>query len=146
LDLQGSRKKHAVESPVFALLCFALLFGPTVFAANKSTEMTNSAVGRAPTEINVADPALYYTDRIKAIERVKNQSWEEAKPLLQKLTAEFKDDGDTWFVLGLTYLELKQWQQVIDALKKVLALGTRLFGMRSGGASPNDMMIILADA
>ena len=120
--------------------------GINVFAANKSTEMTNSAIGRAPTEIRVADPVLYYANRIKAIELVKNKNWQEAKPLLQTLTTEFKDDGDTWFVLGLTYLELKQWRNAIDALGNALALGTRLFGMPGGGANPNDMMIRLAEA
>ena len=129
-----------------SVFCCTLLFGINVLAANKSTEMTNSAIGRAPTEIKVADPALYYANRIKAIELVKSKNWQEAKPLLQTLTTEFKDDGDTWFVLGLTYLELKQWQKAVDALKNALALGTRLFGMPGGGANPNDMMIRLAEA
>lgn len=44
-------------------LCLMLLVGSNVFADNKPTEMTNSAIGRAPTEINVADPALYYANR-----------------------------------------------------------------------------------
>ena len=129
------------------LLPFCLMLSASfdAFAANKSTEMTNSAIGRSPTEINVADPALYYANRIKAIELVKNKNWQQAKPLLQKLTAEFKDDGDTWFVLGLTYFELKQWQKATDALENALALGTRLFGMPGGGANPNDMMIRLAE-
>ncbi|MFT6047338.1 MAG: hypothetical protein ACI9WC_003052 [Arenicella sp.] len=129
------------------LLPFCLMLSASfnAFAANKSTEMTNSAIGRAPTEINVADPALYYANRIKAIELVKNQNWQKAKPLLQKLTADFKDDGDTWFVLGLTYFELKQWQKATHALENALALGTRLFGMPGGGANPNDMMIRLAE-
>lgn len=128
-----------------SLFCLMLLYGFNVFASNKSTEMTNSAIGRAPTSIQVADPASYYADRIQAIELVRSENWQEAKPLLQKLTAEFKDDGDTWFVLGLTYLELKQWQKAIDALENALALGTRLFGMPGGGANPNDMMIRLAE-
>ena len=129
------------------LLPFCLMLSASfnAFAANKSTEMTNSAIGRAPTEINVADPALYYANRIKAIELVKNKNWQQAKPLLQKLTANFKDDGDTWFVLGLTYFELKQWQKATHALENALALGTRLFGMPGGGANPNDMMIRLAE-
>ncbi|MCJ7591793.1 MAG: hypothetical protein MUO51_10640 [Woeseiaceae bacterium] len=119
--------------------------GINVFAANKSTDMTNSAIGRDPTDINVTDPVSYYTNRIRAIELVKKKNWQEAKPLLQELTAEFKDDGDTWFVLGLTYLELKQWQKAIDALENAQALGTRLFGMPGGGANPNDMMIRVAE-
>lgn len=76
---------------------------------------------------------------------VKNHNWQEAKSLLQKLTADFKDDGDTWFALGLTYLELEQWQKAVNALENALALGTRLFGMPGGGANPNDMMIRLAE-
>jgi tetratricopeptide (TPR) repeat protein len=128
-----------------SLFCLMLLSGFNVFASNKSTEMTNSAIGRAPTDIQVASPVRYYADRIKAIELVKSEKWQEAKPLLQKLTAGFKDDGDTWFVLGLTYLELKQWQKAIDALENALALGTRLHHMPGGGANPNDMMIRLAE-
>ena len=116
------------------------------FGANKSTDMTNSAIGRAPTEIKVANPVLYYANRTKAIELAKNQNWQEAKPLLQTLTTEFRDDGDTWFALGLTYLGLEQWPEAIEALENALALGTRLFGMPGGGANPNDMMIRLAEA
>ena len=129
-----------------SLFCLMLLVGFNASATDKSTEMTNSAIGRAPSDINVADPALYYANRVKAIEMVKDNNWQEANLLLQKLTAEFKDDGDTWFALGLTYLELKQWQKAIDALENALALGTRLFGMPGGGANPNDMMIRLAEA
>jgi tetratricopeptide (TPR) repeat protein len=114
-------------------------------ASNKATEMTNSAIGRAPTGIKVANPVLYYANRVKAIELVKNENWQEAKPLLQRLTTEFKDDGDTWFALGLTYLGLEQWPEAIEALENSLALGTRLFGMPGGGANPNDMMIRLAE-
>jgi tetratricopeptide (TPR) repeat protein len=116
------------------------------FGANKSTDMTNSAIGRDPNDINVTDPVSYYANRVRAIQLVKDENWQEAKPLLQELTAEFKDDGDTWFALGLTYLGLEQWQEAIGALENALALGTRLFGMPGGGANPNDMMIRLAEA
>jgi|GEM_PF-665468 len=117
-----------------------------LFGANKSTDMTNSAIGRDPTDINVTDPVSYYANRVRAIQLVKDENWQEAKPLLQALTAEFKDDGDTWFALGLTYLGLEQWPEAIEALENALALGTRLFGMPGGGANPNDMMIRLAEA
>ncbi len=130
---------------VVSLFCLALFVGANLHAANQSTEMTNSAIGRPSTEIKVTDPALYYANRSKAIERVKNQNWEEAKPLLEKLTAEFKDDGDTWFALGLTYSELKQGPKAIEALENALALGTRLHGLPGGGANPNDMMIRVAE-
>jgi len=116
------------------------------FGANKSTDMTNSAIGRDPTDINVTDPVSYYANRVRAIQLVKDENWQEARPLLQALTAEFKDDGDTWFALGLTYLGLEQWPEAIEALENALALGTRLFGMPGGGANPNDMMIRLAEA
>ena len=128
-----------------SLFCLMLLVGFNASATDKSTEMTNSAIGRAPSDINVADPALYYANRVKAIEMVKDNNWQEANLLLQKLTAEFKDDGDTWFALGVTYLELKQWQKAIGAFENALALGARLFGMPGGGANPNDMMIRLAE-
>ncbi len=129
-----------------SLLLFTLLLGTNVAASNKSTQMTNSAIGRAPTEIKVPDPILYYANREKAIELVRNQKWQEAKPLLQTLTTQFKDDGDTWFVLGLTHIGLEEWHEATVALENALALGTRLFGMPGGGANPNDMMIRLAEA
>jgi len=144
-QLSAAAPEELSEVPILATPHFGAL-GINVFAANKSTEMTNSAIGRAPTEIKVANPVLYYANRVKAIELAKNQNWQEAKPLLQTLTTEFKDDGDTWFALGLTYLGLEQWQEAIEALENALALGTRLFGMPGGGANPNDMMIRLAEA
>ena len=144
-QLSSAVPEELSEVPILATPHFGAL-GINEFAANKSTEMTNSAIGRAPTEIKVANPVLYYANRVKAIELAKNQNWQEAKPLLQTLTTEFKDDGDTWFALGLTYLGLEQWQEAIEALENALALGTRLFGMPGGGANPNDMMIRLAEA
>ena len=38
-----------------SLFCLMLLVGFNAFANDKSTEMTNTAIGRAPTEINVAN-------------------------------------------------------------------------------------------
>ena len=114
--------------------------------ANKSTDMTNSAIGRDPTDINVTDPVSYYAKRVRAIQLVKDEYWQEARPLLEQLTAGFKDDGDTWFILGLTHMGLGQWQEATEALENALALGTRLFGMPGDGANPNDMMIRLAEA
>ena len=116
------------------------------FGTNRSTDMTNSAIGRDPADINVTDPVSYYANRVRAIQLVTDENWQEAKPLLQELTAEFKDDGDTWFILGLTHMGLEQWQEATEALENSLALGTRLFGMPGGGANPNDMMIRLAEA
>jgi tetratricopeptide (TPR) repeat protein len=134
----------SVEAP--EELSEGLILATPHLGANKSTDMTNSAIGRDPTDINVNDPVSYYANRVRAIELVKDQNWQEAKPLLQELTVEFQDDGDTWFLLGLTYLALEQWQEAIEALENTLALGTRLFGMPGGGANPNDMMIRLAEA
>ncbi len=129
----------------FCLFCFTLLLSFNVFATNKATQWTNSSIGREPTIINVADPALYYANRTKAIALVKDKNWQAAKPLLEKLVSDFKDDGDTWFVLGLTYMQAKQWPKAVEALENALALGTRLHGMPGGGANPNDMMIKIAE-
>jgi tetratricopeptide (TPR) repeat protein len=123
-----------------------LILGTPSSGANKSTDMTNSAIGRDPTDIKVTDPVSYYANRVRAIQLVKDGYWQEARPLLEELTAEFKDDGDTWFILGLTHMGLGHWQEAIEALENALALGTRLFGMPGGGANPNDMMIRLAEA
>ena len=48
--------------------------------ANKSTDMTNSAIGRDPTDINVTDPVSYYAKRVRAIQLVKDEYWQEAMP------------------------------------------------------------------
>ena len=64
--------------------------------------MTNNALSRSPTSMGVVDPAAYYMNRVKALNLVRQENWRKAKPILEELTSQFQDDGDTWYALGLT--------------------------------------------
>jgi tetratricopeptide (TPR) repeat protein len=129
-------------------LAVILLIGISieVLAENKATEMTNNALGRSPTSIGVVDPAAYYANRVKALNLVRQENWKVAKPILEELTSQYQDDGDTWYVLGLTYLQHQQWKKAIRALEKTLELGTVLHGIPTGSAPSNDIMIKIAEA
>ncbi|MFT5088880.1 MAG: hypothetical protein ACI8PG_003246 [Planctomycetota bacterium] len=117
-----------------------------VLAENKATEMTNNALNRSPTSIGVVDPAAYYANRVKALNLVRQEDWQAAKPILEELTSQFQDDGDTWYVLGLTYLQQQQWEKAINALEKTIELGTALHNIPTGSAPSNDIMIKIAEA
>jgi len=125
------------------LLCVS---SASVRAQNKGTEMTNSAIGRLPTSIKATEPAVYYANRVNALNLVRQENWQEAKPILEELTGQFQDDGDTWYVLGLTYLQLQEWKKAINALEKTLELGTVLHNIPTGSAPSNDIMIKVAEA
>lgn len=129
-------------------LVFILLIGISVevLAENKATEMTNNALNRSPTSINVVDPATYYANRVKALKLVRKENWQAAKSILEDLTSQFQDDGDTWYVLGLTYLQQQQWQKAINALEKTIELGTNLHNIPTGSAPSNDIMVKIAEA
>ena len=133
-------------------ICFAMaatLLGAIsirVMAQNKATEMTNSAIGRSPTSIKVSEPAVYYANRVNALKLVRQKNWQEAQPILKELTEQFQDDGDTWYILGLTYLQLEEWEKAIPALKNALELGTVLHSIPTGSAPSNDIMIKVAEA
>jgi hypothetical protein len=129
-------------------LVFILLIGISieVLAENKATEMTNNALNRSPTSIDVVDPAAYYANRVKALNLVRQENWLAAETILEKLTSQFQDDGDTWYVLGLTYLQQQQWQKAINALEKTIELGTVLHNIPTGSAPSNDIMVKVAEA
>lgn len=136
---------------------FKLIFAPLVAgllslastsgdAANKAAEMTNNAIGRPPTNVEVEEPGAYYADRVNAIRTVREGNWQAAKPLLEKLTSQFRDDGDTWYLLGLAYLQHEQWENAIVALENALELGAALHNIPSGSSPSNDLMVKIAEA
>ena len=137
-------KMRIVPQSLVAILLVCISIG--VLAENKASEMTNSALNRSPTSIGVTNPVAYYASRVKAISLVRQENWQAAKPLLEELTSQFQDDGDTWYVLGLTYLQLQLWEKAISALEKTLELGTVLHNIPTGSAPSNDIMIRIAEA
>ncbi len=117
-----------------------------VLAVNKATELTNNAWIRTPTRIGVVNPVAYCVNRIEAIDLARREKWQEAKPILEELTSQYPDDGDTWYLLGLAYLQHQQWRKAIDALEQTIALGTALHDIPTGSAPSNDIMIKIAEA
>jgi hypothetical protein len=117
-----------------------------VLADNKVTEMTNIALNRSPTSISVVDPVAYYANRVEALNLVRQKNWQAAKTILEELTSQFQDDGDTWYVLGLSYLQQQQWKKAINALEKTIELGTALHNIPTGSSPSNDIMVKIAEA
>lgn len=108
--------------------------------------MTNSAIGQLPTISKVAAPDIYFSNRVKALKLVREKNWQSAKPALESLTSQYIDDGDTWYILGLTYFQLKEWEKAIHAFKRTIDLGTILSSVPTGSAPSNDIMIKIAEA
>jgi tetratricopeptide (TPR) repeat protein len=127
---------------------FTLFFSCSVniLASDKSSKMTNNSIGQSPAFNKVEDPVQYYVNRLKAHELVRQEDWQAAQPILESLTNQFADDGDTWYILGLTYLQLQEWEKAIVALKKTLKIGTILSDIPTGSAPSNDIMINIAEA
>ncbi len=129
-------------------LLFILLitFSLEIMADNKATEMTNIALNRAPTDISPDDPVDYYTSRVKALELIVQENWSTAKTILEELTSQYQDDGDTWYALGLSYLQDQEWEKAISAFEHTLELGTALYNIPAGSPPSNDIMIKIAEA
>ena len=92
------------------------------------------------------DPVAYYRERVEALGLIRQENWAAAKPILENLTTEYQDDGDTWYALGLSYLQSQEWENAIHALKRTLALGTALHNIPTGSPPSNDIMIRIAEA
>ncbi|MEW6983514.1 hypothetical protein AAD001_12755 [Colwelliaceae bacterium 6471] len=129
----------------FVFTVFAT-FSIQAIGTNKATEMTNSAIGHHPTNSQVQAPATYYINRVKALKLVREKNWLAAQPIIELLTNQYPDDGDTWYILGLSYFQLGEWEKSINAFKKTLALGTILSNIPAGSAPSNDIMINIAEA
>jgi tetratricopeptide (TPR) repeat protein len=89
----------------------------------------------------------YFNQRNEAVSLVKNEKWQEAIPILENLTGFYQSDSDIFYLLGLSYYQVEQYQNAITALKKTLDLGgTILRGIPTGSAPSNDIMIKIAKA
>ncbi|MGH1387806.1 tetratricopeptide repeat protein [Kordia sp.] len=102
----------------------------------------------AQTENNRIENSLdYFNQRNEALSLVKSKKWKEAIPILENLTKQYQNDPDLFYVSGIAYYELKQYQNAITSLKQVLKLGgTNLRGIPTGSSPSNDLMIKIAKA
>ena len=106
----------------------------------------NSAFAQTQTS-HIDSPLAYFKQRTEALRLVKNQKWQEAIPILEGLTQQYQNDGDLFYVLGLSYYETGQFTNAIIALKKTLESGgTILTNIPTGSAPSNDIMIKIAKA
>lgn len=98
--------------------------------------------------ISVKNTVEYFKQRNDAVHLIKNQKWQEAIPILEKLTQVYQKDGDIFYLLGLSYYKVQQYPNAINALKQHLDLGggTVLTGNPVGSNPSNDIMIQIAKA
>lgn len=98
--------------------------------------------------VNVENTIEYFNQRNEAVGLVENEKWQEAIPILEKLTQAYQKDGDIFYLLGLSYYQVQQYPNAINALKKILDLGggTVLTGNPVGSDPSNDIMIQIAKA
>ena len=97
--------------------------------------------------INVENPIEYFNKRTEAISLAKSENWQESITIIENLTEHYQNDADLFYVLGLSYYQVEQYQKAITALKKALELGgTILRGIPTGSAPSNDIMIKIAQA
>ncbi|NOU51957.1 hypothetical protein HG263_15600 [Pseudoalteromonas sp. JBTF-M23] len=129
------------------LLGALLLAGVSVnaVAQNKATEMVNQA-DNVYLASQVKKPTDYLRDKQQAVQFAQQAQWPQAKPLLEKLTKQYKNDGATWYLLGLAYFNHKQWLDAVSAFEQALSLGYRLTGIPDGASTANDLMVKLAQA
>lgn len=98
-------------------------------------------------KINIENATKYFHLRNEAIGLVKNEQWREAVIKLENLTEQYQNDADLYYLLGISYFQVAQYQNAISALKKALDFGgTILRGIPTGSAPSNDIMIKIAKA
>ena len=132
----------------FLLLTFSLLinFSGFALATNHSLEVTNQALTVQPSRVGATDPIAYFQSKAAAIQFAKQQNWAEVNKLTKQLSNEYQDDGNTWYLLGLSYFQLADYHNACKALQRALAIGTSLKGIPNGASNPNDLMVKIAEA
>ncbi|MFS1526202.1 tetratricopeptide repeat protein [Microbulbifer sp. 2304DJ12-6] len=128
---------------ILVSLIIACTIAP-VFATSKPYLLANEVIDRSPSSNFPDNAAKYWALRTQAIHFAKSQQWNKAIPLLEKLTKQYEDDGDTWFLLGHGYLQTEQYQKAILPLEQALQLGTIMTGVKSASSPSNDIMIKIA--
>ena len=66
---------------------------------------------------NVENPVEYFNKRTEVINLAKSEKWKEAIIILKSLTEQYQNDGDLFYLLGLSYYQVEQYQNAITALK-----------------------------
>ncbi len=94
----------------------------------------------------LANPAEYFEKRSRAIELAFAGEWTVARALLADLVTEYADDGDTWYLLGISSMNTEDWRGAITAFERTIELGTNLKGVPTGSSPANDIMIKIAEA
>ena len=110
--------------------------------------IVNSYVFSQGIDNNIKNPMEYFNNRTEAISLAKSEKWKEAIIILESLTEQNQNDGDLFYLLGLSYYQTEQYKKAITALKKTLDLGggTVLTGNPVGSDPSNDIMIQIAKA
>jgi len=111
-----------------------------------ATNFTNESYGHLPMMGSPENPVQYYQDRSQAFGFAFDGEWIAAQPLLQTLVTQYTDDGDVWYLLGLSYLQTENWADAITALENTISLGTVLNGVPTGSSPSNYIMIRIAQA
>ena len=89
----------------------------------------------------------YFNKRTEAIGLAKSENWQALIPVLESLTQQYQNDGDLFYLLGLSYYQTEQYQYAITALKRTLDCGgTVLSGIPTGSSPSNDIMVKIAKA
>ena len=96
---------------------------------------------------NIENATEYFQQRNEALSLVKNEQWQASIVILENLTRQYQSDADLYYILGLSYYQVEQYQNAIAALKNTLDLGgTILRGIPTGSAPSNDIMVKIAEA
>lgn len=99
------------------------------------------------TNINVDNAIEYFTQRNEAVGLVKKEKWQDAISILENLTEQNQNDADLFYLLGLSYFQVEDYQSAATSLKQTLDLGgTILTDIPTGSAPSNDIMIQISKA
>lgn len=134
--------------PYFLLLVLSVFISVKSVSAttNHSLDLTNKALHIEAIVSGVKNPLTYFQSKTEAIRLARDQQWLEVNKLTQKLTNDFRGDGDTWYLLGLSFFESSDYANATTALQQALSLGTSLKGIPNGASNPNDLMVKIAEA
>lgn len=137
-----------MNKPYFLLLVLSPFISVKNVSAttNHSLEVTNEALHIDTSIAGVDDPFTYFQSKFEAIRLARKQQWPEVLKLTKNLTNDFKGDGDTWYLLGISYFQLGNYEDATTTLQQALSLGTSLKGIPNGASNPNDLMVKIAEA
>ena len=66
---------------------------------------------------SVENTIEYFNKRTEAIGLAKSENWQALIPILESLTQQYQNDGDLFYLLGLSYYQTEQYQYAVTALK-----------------------------